>query len=359
MNGFNINYLRVPIGGTDFSETEYTYLDLPAGKEDPELKQFNMQKADATISMLHEILAINPNLKIMLTPWSPPAWMKTNRKLEGGSLRPEHFGTLARYLMKSLDRFESEGLPVVLLSVQNESYFANDKYPSMSLEADDAIRLIRDYFSPLLKASEYDVGILGLDHNYDLRDQADKIYSGLKDDLAGIAYHCYRGNVSQMAGSAAPLYQTECTATAGDEDDRTMDFWLGTEIIGGGLVGAKLTLAWNVALDISHGPSIGYCEDCRGLADVNASAQTYKFNTEFLAMAQAGKFWHAGARRIGTQTGGVGFSYIGYINPSGELILVVENSSEMKRGFLFRDRMRTLNRIEVPPHGGATVVLPP
>lgn len=359
VHGLNVNYLRVPIGSTDFSESTYSYEDLPDGEEDPGLTRFSMQRAEPTLQLLHEIIKINPNVKLLLSPWSPPAWMKTNDKLEGGNLQPKHFATLARYLIKTLDRFESEGLPVAMMTVQNEPYFANDKYPSMSLEADDQIHFIRDYFSPLLRASEYGVGILGLDHNYDLRSEADRIYDGLKGDLAGIAYHCYGGNYNQMVGSTAALYQTECTGTAGNTDDGTMDFWLGGQVLGAGLVGAKLTMAWNIALDKSHGPTIGYCDNCRGLADVDADAQTFTLNTELLAMAQAGKYWRPGARRIATGVPGDGYTYAGYLNQDGEIILVVDNSSDAPRGFLFRDRTRVLNRVEVPAHGGVTVLLPP
>lgn len=356
--GMNMNYLRVPIGASDFGTNVYTYLDLPPGQEDPKADKFDFSRAAPTVQMLKEIKAINPGIRLLLSPWSPPAWMKDSGRLEGGSLRPNRFDAYARYLLRSIQAFEAAGLKVDAITVQNEPFYSTEKYPSMRMEVEDQVRFIQDFFYPLLRAAGLPTRIFALDHNYDYRKEADQLSRSLAGKISGLAYHCYGGEFRDMAESPLPVYQTECTSGdwAGDFAD-SLRFWLDTQVVGAGLIGNRLSLGWNLALDENHGPYVGQCENCRGMIDVNRRNQTVTYNPELIALAHAGKFLKAGARRIGTaKPTDAGYAYIAYRNPDEEIVAVVQNMGSRRRDFLLPKGEGSF-RVTVPARGVATVVI--
>ena len=96
-----MSYLRLSIGASDLDAAVFSYDDLPTGQTDPELARFSLTPDRAhLLPVLREILAINPELKLLASPWSPPAWMKTNGSSKGGSLRPEFYPAYAQYFVK-------------------------------------------------------------------------------------------------------------------------------------------------------------------------------------------------------------------------------------------------------------------
>ncbi|HET9792110.1 MAG TPA: glucosylceramidase, partial [Candidatus Angelobacter sp.] len=120
-NSIGVSYLRVSIGSSDMNDHAFTYDDMPPGETDPDLKHFNLGPDETTvIPVLKEILAINPSIKILGSPWSAPAWMKTNDNLKGGSLKAQYYGTYARYLVKYLERMKHEGIGIDAITPQNE-----------------------------------------------------------------------------------------------------------------------------------------------------------------------------------------------------------------------------------------------
>lgn len=355
-SGLNLNYLRVPVGASDYSLQWYSYLDLPKGEADTDLSGFNASAAYPTIQLLKEILEINPNVRVMLTPWSPPGWMKTNESMMNGSLKNDMYEVLSQYLMKSLEAFESQGIPVALMSIQNEPFYGTSGYPSMFMTAEEQIELI-NHFGPLLHQSGYSTQLLGLDHNFIYRTDADHIYSETRPWLAGIAYHCYEGDVDDLMGSTTPFYQTECTGVEeGTPYEKTLHSWLQTQVIDGGLMGSKLALGWNLVLDEKHGPYIGWCNNCRGMVDINSQTETITVNPELVAIAHASKYVLPGAYRMETRDyKSKDFSYIGYANPNGSYVLVVENRSDKPMAFVVPDVDGRYYRIRVPANGVSTV----
>lgn len=120
--GIGLNYMRVPLGASDFTASGYyTYNDNPPGGTDEFQQHFSVAHDEAyIIPQLQQAHALNPDLKLMVSPWTAPAWMKTNSSLTGGSLAQQWEGAYARYLAKSIQAYEDAGLPVDTLSVQNE-----------------------------------------------------------------------------------------------------------------------------------------------------------------------------------------------------------------------------------------------
>jgi glucosylceramidase len=352
--GLNMNFLRVPLGASSSSLHDYTYLDLPPGREDLELKGFSLDEARSTISLLKEIKSINPNLRIILSPWTAPGWMKTTDSTRKGVLRHDRLDVYARYLLKTITAYEQAGLRPWGITIQNEPMFSLAEYPSMEIELDDQVALIREHLGPLLHRLGEPVRILGLDFNYDLHERGREIFVRSGGFLAGTAFHCYGGSPSDMKDFVSAIYQTECSGLTTSTASQTLHWWISNEVIAAGLLGSKLAMGWNLVLDEKHGPALYVCDICRGLIDLEGDS--FVVNPELVALAHAGKFLTQGARRI--ETGAPvdpGYSYIGYINPDGTCVLVIENRGDKRRSFGVASGSGRYHEFAVPADGVTTV----
>ena len=123
-DGDGLSFLRQPMGASDFvAGDHYTYDDLPAGQTDYEMRRFSIAHDRAEIlPLLRQALALNPQIKVIGSPWSPPAWMKTNGSLIGGRLidEPRIYAAYARYFVKFVEAYERAGVPIYAVTVQNE-----------------------------------------------------------------------------------------------------------------------------------------------------------------------------------------------------------------------------------------------
>jgi len=120
-NGLAISYLRISIGASDLSPEVFSYNDLPAGQTDPTLAQFSLSKDTVDlIPLLKEILLINPNIKIMGSPWSAPTWMKDNGNTVGGTLLTQYHDAYALYFVKYIQAMQAKGITIHSMTVQNE-----------------------------------------------------------------------------------------------------------------------------------------------------------------------------------------------------------------------------------------------
>ena len=120
-DGIGVSYLRLTVGSSDMNDHVYSYDDLEEGQTDPDMAHFSLAPDQTdVIPVLKEILAINPKIKILASPWSAPLWMKTNGKAQGGVLLPEDFPAYAKYFVKYIEGMKAEGIPIDTLTVQNE-----------------------------------------------------------------------------------------------------------------------------------------------------------------------------------------------------------------------------------------------
>lgn len=134
-SGIGISYLRLSIGASDLDDHVFSYDDLPPGETDLALDKFTIDEdRKHLIPVLKEILAINPELRIMGSPWSAPAWMKTNKSPKGGSLRQEYYGVYTNYLVKYVQEMAREGIQIHAITIQNEPENPNNN-PSMLMTA--------------------------------------------------------------------------------------------------------------------------------------------------------------------------------------------------------------------------------
>src|SRR5262249_45202852 len=128
--GLGLSFTRISIGASDFSLKHYSLDDPPGGKPDPDLEHFSIAaNRRHLLPVLREALAINPDLKIVASPWSPPGWMKSSGSMVGGRLRPEYYPAFATYLVRFAEAYAAEGVPIYALTIQNEPNFVPGDYP--------------------------------------------------------------------------------------------------------------------------------------------------------------------------------------------------------------------------------------
>jgi glucosylceramidase len=165
-----VSYVRISIGASDLNERVFSYDDLPEGETDPEMKKFDLgPDKQNVIPVLKEILAIYPAIKILGSPWSPPAWMKTIYDTRGGRLRHEFYGAYATYFVKYIRSMKDEGIKIDAITVQNEPLHPGNN-PSLLMPAPDEAEFIKNYLGPAFKLAKIKTKIIVYDHNADRPD---------------------------------------------------------------------------------------------------------------------------------------------------------------------------------------------
>ncbi len=220
-NGIGLDFLRQPIGASDFSLSLFSYDDMPSGQTDPTLANFSIAHDQAYIlPVLKQALSLNPNITIMATPWSPPGWMKTSGSMIGGTLNSGDYQVFADYLTKFIQAYDAAGVPISLITPQNEPEYSPSNYPGSTLTASQEASLIGNNLGPDLQKAGLSTKIIAYDHNWNdttfpetvLGDPTAGPYT------AGVAWHCYAGDPSAQTTvhNAYPnkdTYFTECSGT--------------------------------------------------------------------------------------------------------------------------------------------------
>jgi glucosylceramidase len=214
--GLGVSYLRVSIGASDLDQRVFSYDDLPPGEVDPGLTKFSLAPDRAAlIPVLKQILKIAPDLKVMGSPWSPPAWMKTNNSSVGGSLKPGFYGACARYFVKYVLAMRAEGVRVDAVTVQNEPLHPGNN-PSLLMRAPEQAEFIKNHLGPAFRRAGLDTKIVIYDHNCDRPDYPTSILDdpGARKYVDGTAFHLHAGRIGALSAvhEAHPdkhLYFTE------------------------------------------------------------------------------------------------------------------------------------------------------
>jgi glucosylceramidase len=344
-SGIGLSFTRLTIGASDFSMRHYSFDDMPPGQRDPALARFSIEPNRADVlPVVQRALAINPQLKIVASPWSAPGWMKTSGSLIKGTLWPNTYGFFARYLLRYVEAYDSLGVPIYALTVQNEPHFAPTDYPGMRLDPPDRARLIGAYLGPLLARRPNPPLILEWDHNWDQPDAPLRVLgdSVARRYVAGVAWHCYAGDVSAQskvhdAYPTVDAYFTECSG--GDWAPSFADnlVWnVRTLIIGATRNWARGVILWNLALDELHSPYTGGCANCRGVVTINSQSGAVTRNVEYYALAHASRFVRPQARRIGSTSGVADLESVAFRNPDSSTVLIVVNAAAEERRFAVR-----------------------
>lgn len=367
-SGLGLSFSRLTIGASDFSRHHYSLDDTPDGKPDPELKHFSIdQNRGDVIPVARAMLAINPQLKIMASPWSAPGWMKDSNSLIQGRLLPEYYDAFSRYLLKYVDAYAAEGVPIFALTVQNEPDYEPKDYPGMRLNAPARARLIGDHLGPMIARRGNGPLLFDWDHNWD---KPEEPLGVLSDPAAGkyvdaVAWHCYGGDVAAQSPvhEAFPdkdAYMTECSG--GDwEPVRSGGLPLQAKniIIRSARNWARGALFWNLALDESNGPYAGGCHTCRGVVTIDSRTGAITRTDEYYALAHASRFVRPGAHRIASTESGGELDNVAFRNADdGSLVLLVTNAAKRARRFSV-DQGGVRFSYTLPPRSLATFVWTP
>ncbi len=335
--GIGLSFMRVPMGASDFSSKHYSYDDMPAGQSDSTLAQFSID-ADRTdkLPALKQALAINPQLKLVASPWSPPGWMKTTGSLIQGTLRPEAYDSFADYFRRFIQAYSAEGVPIFAVTMQNEPAFEPADYPGMRLDPPARAEVIGKHVGPLFATAGISALILDWDHNWDLPNQPLTVLadSAARRYVSGVAWHCYAGDVGvqetvRAAYPAKDVYFTECSGGAwAPLFADNLKWFVGTLIINSVRGWAKGVALWNLALDENGGPHLGGCGNCRGVITINSASGFVTRNVEYYALAHASKFVRPGAHRIASSTNVGGLQSVAFKNADdGSKVLIVLNTA--------------------------------
>ena len=342
-NGLGLSFSRLTIGASDFSRHHYSLNDTPDGTPDPDLKHFSIDpNRGDVIPVARAMLAINPQLKIMASPWSAPGWMKDSNSLIQGRLLPQYYDAFSRYLLRYVDAYAAEGIPIFALTVQNEPDYEPKDYPGMRLNAPARARLIGDHLGPMIARRGSGPLIFDWDHNWDKPEEPMGV---LSDPVAGnyvdaVAWHCYGGDVAAQSPvhDAFPdkdAYMTECSG--GDwEPVRSggLPLQMKNIIIRSMRHWARGALFWNLALDENNGPYAGGCHTCRGVVTIDSRTGEITRTDEYYALAHASRFVRPGAHRIASSGPTDDLDNVAFRNADdGSLVLLVSNSAIQPRRF--------------------------
>ena len=305
-NDIHTSYIRVSVGSSDMNDHAYTYDDLPAGETDPELKHFSLAEDEKdVIPVLKEILAIQPSLKILASPWSAPAWMKDNDNLKGGSLKPEFYSTYARFWVMYLKAMEERGIHIDTLTPQNEPENPKNT-PSMLMTAEQEAEFIGHDLGPALARAGLRTKIVIFDHNCDHPIYPETI---LRDPVAakyvdGSGFHLYLGQISALSEvhdqfPEKNIYFTEQTVLS---RPGSTTFAIARPVAGIMIAApdnwSRNVLLWNLAADPNNGPhtSNGGCPICSGAITIDGDKVTRLI--AYYTEAHASKFVPPGSVRI-------------------------------------------------------------
>lgn len=357
VRGIGLSFLRQPIASTDLSRDHYSFDDMPAGETDPTLAHFSTVHDDAYVfPVVREALKLNPAITVMATPWSPPAWMKSKPTMNGGALREDSMAFYAAYLVRSVQAFQSAGVPVKYLTVQNEPLNETKDYPGTLMQSGQAKRLIGEYLGPDLKRAGLKTKVLAYDHNWDhpeypLDILADPIASPY---VAGSALHCYGGDASAQTviHERFPdkgVWMTECSGGTWQKESPLLSTT--HLLIDSTRNWAKAVVLWGVALDTEHNPHAGGCGTCRGLltVDLHASPASVSYTGDFYALGHASSFVPPGSVRIDSNTfGRKSLETVAFESPSGTIALLIFNNQPNTAAFTIRWRGRDLETSLLP-----------
>lgn len=361
-DGLGFSFTRVTIGASDFSLDHYSLDETPNGAPDPKLENFSLKRPQEYVfPTVRAALKINPDLKVMASPWSAPAWMKTTGSLIKGRLKPEAYPVYADFFARYVKEARKVGVPTDYLSIQNEPDFEPDTYPGMRWPAADRARFFGENLAPVFKREKIATKVLDWDHNWDQPQQPMTVLADAKARafVAGVAWHCYAGKVDAMetVRAAHPdkdVFFTECSGGEwAPKFDDNFSWMVEQLIIGTIRRGAKGALMWNLALDQTFGPHAGGCSDCRPVVTIDSASGAITRNEEYYAFGQASRFVKPGAVRIGSPETVGDLRTVAFQNRDGGRVLLVLNTGKAPAEFAIVEGARRF-KATVPARAATT-----
>lgn len=385
--GYGVSYVRISIGCNDFSSTEYSLCD-EKGPQDDLLRNFHLytDETDYVIPVLKEILAINPDLKIIAAPWTSPRWMKVNSLSDlsshyswtDGHLAPSYYKTYADYFVRFIEAMQGEGISIYAVSPQNEPLNPGNcasLYMPWNEEAGFVKRMAIAF-----KQAQLTTKIYLFDHNYNYDGKESeqqypaKIYKLFENEefegkelIVGAAYHNYGGNSDELNVIHDMYPDKELIFTEASigtwNNGRNLDSSLADCMVNIGLhtmnkhcIGA---IVWNFMLDMQRGPNLdGGCQTCFGAIDIDNDYKTYTLNSHYYVICHLSAVVKPGATRIATEGWWYeGVTYSAFRNPDGSLAVVLYNSNNKQLKVNITDGENRYNQVVIPPRAAVSVLM--
>ncbi|XDZ53534.1 glucosylceramidase [Flavobacterium tructae] len=338
-NAIGLSYLRISIGASDLNERVFSYDDRPEGQTDLRLEHFNLgPDLQDVVPLLKEILAINPKIKIMGSPWSPPVWMKDNGSSKGGSLQPQYYQVYAEYFLKYIQAMKSHGIVIDAITPQNEPLHPGNN-PSMYMTALQQAEFIKSNLGPTFAKAKIKTKIVVYDHNCNKPEYPLAILNDPKalPFVAGSAFHLYEGDISALSKvhDAFPdkdVYFTEQYTGAGSSFESDLKWSVKNVVIGSMRNWSVNALSWGLANDEHYKPfTPGGCSTCKGALMIDQN-QNIKREVGYYIIAHASKFVPEGSVRIASNNTGNLYN-VAFKTPSGQIVLVIENDGTAAETF--------------------------
>ena len=328
-----ISYIRLTIGASDLDQYVFSYNDLEPGQTDIDMNYFSLEEDKKyVIPVMKEILQILPHIKILASPWSPPAWMKTNNSSIGGSLKPEFYEAYSKYLVKYIEHMAIEGISIDAITIQNEPLHPHNN-PSMLMLAEEQANFIKYYLGPIFESKNIKTKIIIYDHNVDRIDYPISILDDqeARQYIDGSAFHLYAGDINDlnnvhMAHPDKNLYFTEQWIGAPANFSEDLKWHARYLLIGASRNWCKTIIEWNLAADENQDPHTpGGCTECLGA--VTISNNHYTKNPGYYIIAHIAKFVRPGSKRIYSTT----FPHlpnVSFLRNDNKLVTIVLNDHD-------------------------------
>ncbi len=351
--GLGYNLCRTHINSCDFALDRYVYVE----DNDTVLKSFCIDRDKKyIIPFIKDALKFTgTSLMLFASPWSAPAWMKTNDSVvKGGKIKEECLSVWAEYYCKYIKAFAEEGIEISAITVQNEP-IAIQTWESCQFSAVDEGVFVRDYLAPALKKNGLnDVKIIIWDHNKErVYDRARDTFSlkGVRELVWGIGFHWYSGHHFAGVGIAHKMFPEKvlieseyCKVLGGNYENFGFDsdpLAYGKEMLGNFNNGMNGTVDWNMLLDFDGGPYHDRTHGCKAPVMVNADKGEFVFSEIYYNIYHFAHFVKRGAVRIGTSSYEDNLHITAFKNLDGSVIAVVLNVGSQDKTALIRMNDKT------------------
>lgn len=353
VDGLGSSLIRVCIGASDFSvDSEFTWCDTPDASGGLKFFEVPYEDKEFLIPVLKEIYKINPDVKIIASPWSAPRWMKNKNSWAGGSLLKDKFDVYAEYFVRWIKTMEGYGFNIHAITIQNESLNAGNSM-SMYMSWQDQRDFVKNSLGKAFAEAGLKTKILVYDHNYTEYTYPMNIFADndAAKYVAGSAWHNYSGQVNLLdnvvkAYPGKEIYFTE--ASIGDWNhgqpggfskclmDHFESIFMGTMYYNG-----KGVTLWNLLLDTKNGPHRGQgaCTTCYGLATIDVkTGEIVARNSQYYDIAHTSKVIRPGAVRVAIEGKWPGDDAAcqAFVNTDGSVAVIILNKSEKNFEFAFK-----------------------
>jgi glucosylceramidase len=371
--GIGYSYVRVPIGCSDYSLSEYTCCDQKG------IENFALTNEDLNyiIPVLQEILTCNPALKIMGSPWTCPRWMKESSIAgwlphnfwTGGHLRKDYYQDYAAYFVKWIDAFAEKGIPIYSVTPQNEPLNSGNT-ASLLMYWDEARDFVKTALGPALRGAGRDTKIYVFDHNYNYDNVSSQQEYPLKiyDDaqaaqyIAGAAYHNYGGSQDELLNIHRQRPDKDLIfseASIGEWHDGRN---LSTNLVGSIEESINLcrkwcsaVIVWNLMLDMNKRPCRSFNPVCYGAVDISMDYKTITRNCHYYEVGHLAQVVKPGAHRIQSNDNvDSDLRYVAFINADNTYAAVVLNTTDAAKTVTLADGVHSFS-YKMPPKSVASM----